>query len=122
MREASKSTIHVEDLAATNAEVETLKNRIPRLSWAEKIKWKGDFRYRYEDIEEDGKDDRDRNRIRARPALVAKTSDTTEVGFGLATGGDDPVSTNQTLGGGGSTKDVRLDLAYATWTGLKIPA
>ena len=55
----------------------------------------------------------------ARPALVAKVTDTTEVGFGMATGGDDPVSTNQTLGGGGSTKDVRLDLAYATWTGLE---
>lgn len=119
LREASKSTIRVEDLAATNAEVETLKNQNTKMSWAEKIKWKGDFRYRYEDIEEDGKDDRDRNRIRARPALVAKITDTTEVGFGMATGGDDPVSTNQTLGGGGSTKDVRLDLAYATWTGLE---
>ena len=53
------------------------------------------------------------------PALVAKITDTREVGFGMATGGDDPVSTNQTLGGGGSTKDVRLDLAYATWTGLE---
>jgi hypothetical protein len=111
--------VPVEDLAAANAEVEKLKVQNADSSWAEKIQWKGDFRYRYEDIEEDGKDDRDRNRIRARPALVAKVSDTTEVGFGMATGGDDPVSTNQTLGGGGSTKDVRLDLAYATWTGLE---
>jgi hypothetical protein len=119
LREASRSTIHVEDLAKTNAEVETLKNQNTTSSWSEKIKWKGDFRYRYEDIEQEGKDDRDRNRIRARPALVAKITDTTEVGFGMATGGDDPVSTNQTLGGGGSSKDVRLDLAYATWTGLE---
>ena len=37
------------------------------------------------------------------------------MGLGIATGGDDPVSTNQTLGGGGSTKDVRLDLAYGKW-------
>ena len=51
------------------------------------------------------------------PALVAKPTDTTEVGLGMATGGDDPVSTNQTLGGGGSTKDVRLDLAYADLDG-----
>jgi hypothetical protein len=92
---------------------------LPRWKSRESIKWKGDFRYRYEDIEQDGKDDRDRNRIRARAALVAKPSDTTEVGLGLASGGDDPVSTNQTLGGGGSTKEIRLDMAYFKWTGLE---
>jgi hypothetical protein len=41
------------------------------------------------------------------------------VGLGLASGGDDPVSSNQTLGGGGSTKDLRMDLAYFDWDGLK---
>ena len=66
LRAASKSTIKVEDLDATNAEVASLKKQNQGSSWAESIKWKGDFRYRYEDIEEDGKDDRDRNRIRAR--------------------------------------------------------
>ena len=112
----SQGGIRVEDL---EADVAALKQQNKASSWSERIKWKGDFRYRYEDIQEDGKDDRDRNRIRARAALVAKTSDDTEVGLGLATGGDDPVSTNQTLGGGGSTKDVRLDLAYLKWTGLE---
>ena len=118
LKERAQSTITVEDLAATNAEVATLKSQNESSSWAESIKWKGDFRYRYEDIQEDGKDDRDRNRVRARAALIAKPSDTTEVGLGLATGGDDPVSTNQTLGGGGSTKDIKLDLAYLRWTGI----
>jgi len=119
LRAAAGPAVTVEDLAATNANVAELQSQNSASSWAERIKWKGDFRYRYENIEQEGRDDRDRNRIRARPALVAKVTDTTEVGFGLATGGDDPVSTNQTLGGGGSTKDVRLDLAYATWTGLE---
>ena len=119
LRAASKSTVKVEDLEATNAEVASLNKQNKASSWAESLKWTGDFRYRYEDIEEDGKDDRDRNRIRARAGLVAKPSDTTEVGLGIATGGDDPVSTNQTLGGGGSTKDVRLDLAYLKWTGVE---
>lgn len=32
--------------------------------------------------------------------------------LGMATGGDDPVSTNQTLDTGSSTKDIRLDLAH----------
>ena len=111
--------VTVEDLSATNEKIATLEKQNKSTSWAESVKWKGDFRYRYEDIEEDGKNDRDRNRIRARAALIAKPSDTTEVGLGLATGGDDPVSTNQTLGGGGSTKDVRLDLGYLRWTGLE---
>ena len=118
LRESSRG-ISVEDLEKTNANVAALQKQNSATSWAENIKWKGDFRYRYEDIEEDGRDDRDRNRIRARTALVANTTETTEVGLGLATGGDDPVSTNQTLGGGGSTKDIRLDLAYATWTGIE---
>lgn len=116
---ASQGGIAVDDIGQLRSDVAALKDSNKSMSWAERVKWKGDFRYRYEDIEEDGKDDRDRNRVRARAALVAKTGDTTEVGLGIATGGDDPVSTNQTLGGGGSTKDVRLDLAYLKWTGLE---
>ena len=112
---AARTLITVEDLDATNAEVATLKAQNKSTSWAESVKWKGDFRYRYEEIDEDHKDDRDRNRIRARAHLVADLPEDVEVGLGLATGGDDPVSTNQTLGGGGSTKDLRLDLAYAKW-------
>jgi hypothetical protein len=95
-------------------------------SWADRIKLQGDFRYRYQNDEISqnlatalgDKDSRNRQRIRARAAIVAKMKNDFEVGFGMATGGDDPVSTNQTLGGGGSTKDVRLDLAYADWSGL----
>jgi len=41
-----------------------------------------------------------------------------KVGIGLASGNEDPTSTNQTLGGGGSHKPVSLDLAYFEWTGL----
>ena len=92
--------------------------RMAAVSWAERIRWKGDFRYRYENIEEEGKDGRNRNRIRARAALVADVTPTVEVGLGLATGGDDPVSANVTLGGGGSKKEINLDLAYFDWSGL----
>jgi Putative porin len=117
--QAGMQIVTVEDLNATNAEIATLKAQNTSTSWAETVKWQGDFRYRYEEIEQDGKDDRDRNRVRARAALIATPGDDIEVGLGLATGGDDPVSTNQTLGGGGSTKDLRLDLAYFKWTGLE---
>ncbi|HKX55293.1 MAG TPA: putative porin, partial [Xanthomonadales bacterium] len=66
-----------------------------------------------------GKDDRNRNRIRARALLAATVSDTMMVGLGLATGGEDPVSTNQTIGGGGSKKSLSVDLAYFEWSGLE---
>lgn len=99
-------------------ELEEVQQQVAAMSWAERLKWKGDFRYRYENIDEESKDGRNRSRIRARTSLVAQVSDTVEVGVGLATGGDDPVSSNQTIGGGGSSKDIKLDLAYFNWSGL----
>lgn len=88
----------------------------PAASWADKITIQGDLRGRYENIDQDGKSERNRDRIRARAAIVAKPQDRLEVGFGLSTRQDaDPVSGNQTLGGGGSGKDIYLDLAYANW-------
>ncbi|MFT4798851.1 MAG: hypothetical protein ACI9B8_003296 [Sulfitobacter sp.] len=86
--------------------------------WSDRVKLDGDFRYRYELIEVEGSSERRRNRIRARTNITAKVVDNIEVGFGLATGGDDPVSTNQTLGGGGSSKQVALNLAYVDWEAL----
>ncbi|NND43895.1 MAG: hypothetical protein HKN58_01130 [Xanthomonadales bacterium] len=86
-------------------------------SWADRIRVKGDFRMRYENIDEQGRDGRNRDRVRARAAIIADINEDLEVGLGMASGGDDPVSTNQTLGAGGSTKDLRLDLAYFKWAG-----
>jgi hypothetical protein len=88
-------------------------------SWTDRIALKGDFRLRQESIDEQGKDTRNRTRVRARAAIVAAVNDDFEVGLGFASGGDDPVSTNQTLGGGGSTKDINMDLAYVQYAGLE---
>ena len=84
-------------------------------SWADTIKIKGDLRYRHEGFEVEDRRDRHRQRIRARTSLTAAVSDTVSVGFGLASGGDDPISTNQTLGDGASSKSVVIDLAYVGW-------
>ncbi len=85
-------------------------------SWSDRINMKGDFRYRHETIDAEFADKtRNRNRIRARPALTAQVNDAVEVGFGLATGGEDPTSSNQTLGGSFSSKPIVLDLAYFDW-------
>jgi hypothetical protein len=99
------------------SEVKTIVSDIPAASesWADRIKLDGDFRYRFEYIDKEGSDSRNRHRIRARTNIKAQVADNTEVGFGLATGGNDPVSTNQTLGGGGSSKGVALNLAYVDW-------
>jgi hypothetical protein len=86
-------------------------------AWADKVALTGDFRYRYENIDQEGSTERNRQRVRARVAVVAKPQAGVEVGFGLATAQDkDPVSSNQTLGGGGGRKDIYLDLAYFNWT------
>jgi hypothetical protein len=115
--ETSEQTVaKVEEMDQKLVEVD---ERVSEMSWAERIRWKGDFRYRYENIDQEGRDGRNRSRIRARTALEADLSPTLDVGFGLATGGDDPVSSNQTIGGGGSSKDIKLDLAYFNWKGLK---
>jgi hypothetical protein len=102
----------------TQQQVATLNAVEQEPSWTDNIAIKGDFRYRYENIDKEGTDKQRRNRIRARAAIVANLPNDVEVGLGMASGGDDPVSTNQTLGGGGATKDLRLDLAYFDWSGI----
>lgn len=90
----------------------------PASSWTDRVSLAGDLRGRYENIDQEGKEDeRNRERIRARVGLVAKPQDGLEVGFGLSTSdGGDPVSSNQTMGDGGSRKDIFMDLAYFNWT------
>jgi hypothetical protein len=87
------------------------------LQWASKVGLYGDFRYRYEYIDDQSKTtERNRNRIRARVGLNAKVNDEWNLGFRLATGEGtqegDPVSTNQTLGGSWGRRPFWLDLAF----------
>lgn len=92
-------------------------------SFIKNTKIKGDFRFRYEDKSETGKEDRSRERIRFRLNFDTKLNDKFSVGFGLATGGDDPRSTNQTLSDVFSTGDIRLNFGYFEYKpvkGLKI--
>jgi hypothetical protein len=94
--------------------------------WAEKVKVKGDFRYRYEHIRDDSRgndrdDNRNRNRIRARVGLEAMLNDEIDLGFQLSTGEvvdangndeGDPVSNNQSLKNAWSLKNIWLSEAY----------
>jgi len=81
-----------------------------------KLKLRGDFRLRYQWQDETHKDARNRERIRLRLGATVEVSNYWKVGFGLATGGSDPRSTNQTLDDAFSTPDLRLDHAYALFS------
>ena len=105
----------IADVEADVSALEFPEGAAAKDAWPSRIKFDGDFRYRHEEIDAEGSSKRTRNRVRARTNVKAKVADNTEIGVGLATGGDDPVSTNQTLGGGGSSKGVVLNLAYANW-------
>ncbi|MFT5498261.1 MAG: hypothetical protein ACI9TH_003672 [Kiritimatiellia bacterium] len=89
-----------------------------------------DLRVREEYIDQDGKDGRNRMRIRGRVKLAAEINETLSGAFRLATGGGDPVSRNQSFDGAFSSKNFGLDQAYLDWapaggslsfTGGKIP-
>ena len=85
-------------------------------AWAiEAPSWGGDLRYRNERIDEDTKDARFRNRIRARLTAKGSVQEELTYSFRLASGSTDPLSTNQTLDTGFSTKAINLDLAYLTY-------
>jgi len=108
-----------EESAVASGEISKVKGA----DWATKLKGRGDFRYRHEMIEservvsgqaEDGAD-RTRQRIRARLGFDYKITDTLKGTLLFATGGDDPRSSNQTLGGTGTRKSIGVDMAYVDW-------
>ena len=79
------------------------------------IKYNADFRYRFESFDIQDTPDRHRNRVRARVGIKAPVTETTLLGFGLASGSDDPISSNQSLGDNFSSKQVNIDQAYLRW-------
>jgi len=106
----------------------SLKDIAPKSTWTERMKIKGDFRYRHEIIRAAGRrhnttqaerdsrsTTRNRQRIRARVGLFVKINEDIDFAFQIASGSQDPISTNQTLGDFFESKSLRLDLAYLTW-------
>ncbi len=86
-----------------------------------KFNIKGDFRYRHEWIQLEDANARTRQRVRARVNIDGKVNDQTRVVFGISSGSPDPVSNNQTLTDGWSSKDVVLDLAYVEYKSQRFP-
>ena len=119
---------------------EDLQNQLRKSGWAQRIRWGGDVRLRYQGdrFDEDNADildpadpsqlintktDRNRGRVRVRLAAKADLIGKTEINVGKAEAGvrittgneDDPVSTNETLGDYSNRDTVVLDRAYLQW-------
>jgi len=120
-----------EALAQTNKKIEAMDQELVLGKGIEGLKLTGDLRVRYEArdqdfgnyaaSEEDSSEDRARFRTRFRIGLTwTNPTESWETGAGLATGGDDGRSSNDTWGETNTfeTGDIRLDYAYAKhkWT------
>ena len=88
--------------------------------WVQDIKFKGDFRNRYQwDKAKSATTvatERNRDRIRLRLGAETRLVEDFRVGLGIATGTtSDPKSTNITLGDGFSFKNIILDYGYGQY-------
>lgn len=81
----------------------------------DRVKLKGDFRLRYEGIDEEGDESRERFRYRTRFGIEAEVQDNVDVILELSTGADNPVSANTTIDGGFNKDEFRINLAYVSW-------
>ena len=85
--------------------------------WLARWQWRGDLRYRNENIDAEGAVARNRDRIRGRFGALARVNDTVRVEWQLSTAENaDARSTNVTLSDANSRKSVYIDLAYGEWT------
>ena len=84
--------------------------------WLARWQWRGDLRYRNENIDAEGAVARNRDRIRGRFGTLARVNDTVRVEWQLSTAENaDARSTNVTLSDANSRKSVYIDLAYGEW-------
>ena len=84
--------------------------------WLARWQWRGDLRYRNENIDAEGAVARNRDRIRGRFGALARVNDTVRVEWQLSTAENaDARSTNVTLSDANSRKSVYIDLTYGEW-------
>lgn len=82
-------------------------------AWAEKIKFNGDIRFRYDYVDGfSGKDADSRMRIRARFGLEALVTDRWTAGIQLTSNPDDPISGNVSLGDNNKGKAIGFSRMY----------
>ncbi len=122
-------TFAADEVAELRNQLETVTQRLdelekdggssPKSEWANKIKVKGDLRYRFQHVEAEEKDGsnlhttKNIQRIRARLGVFADVNDWVTAGIGIRTG-EKANSGNVTIGSGFAPKDFSLSLAYFT--------
>lgn len=112
LTEISARIAVLEQTRTTTEPVSTPSAEAELPGWTNTVTLSGDLRYRHESIDQQGSEERTRHRVRARVGIKAKPAPGTEVGVRLASGSDDPISTNQSLDGGFTSKGLQLDQAY----------
>lgn len=113
LREIAASQVSEERLVAEVERAQPAPASVP--DWVRSVRVSGDLRYRYDDIEVGDADARTRHRLRSRTALSVALSPSLDMGLRIAAGSESPTSGNVTLGGGGSSKELYLDRAWARW-------
>lgn len=83
--------------------------------WVKRTDFGGDLRLRWEGVYLQDAEDRTRGRFRTRFGFESEVHDDVKVVLRLATGGGNPVSTNQSFDDGFSLKDIGVDRAYVEW-------
>ncbi len=115
--EAAKET------AKKTAKEETKTAMLKLPKWVQKIKFKGDFRLRYQGenkkLDNGSTFHRSRGRYRFRFGASAKVTDHWKAGFGLKTGGGNPRSANVTFTNDFESPEIRMDYAYVQYTPIK---
>ena len=111
----------LEQAASAGAEPAASDTEPPRVvetraaATAPNVRFSGDLRYRHESINEETQSEQHRQRVRGRFGITADVAENVRLGLQLATGGDDPVSANQTLDTGFARKPIGVDRAFFTW-------
>lgn len=108
-----------QELDADIARQSERSNKTKVASWIEQMKWYGDFRLRaeyFDNEDQSNQNDRWRYRFRLRFGTELTFQEWAKIGIRLSSGGDDPVSTNQSFQDTFSRKGFNIDLAYVSLT------
>ncbi len=109
----------VADAVNRVAKVEKSAKKSKAASWAEKIKLKGDVRFRYENRTQEvggsSETNYDRLRVRARIGAYAQVNSQVKAGMRFVSTVNDATSTNESLDDRFESSPAGWDLAYIDW-------
>ena len=112
----SITNVQAQDASDLQAQIDNVADNLAR-DIANRWKFKGDFRFRNEDITQELSADRNRNRMRLRVGATGIVNDDIKAEFQFATTENgDARSSNQTLTDANSRKALDLDLAYVEYS------